>query len=102
MFIHEKLCWIHQQLSNGTLLYVNAEDQLAIPVNKAELWDSYEGKGSFGQHIVANDNQDLDITNVTVYGYNPQYKHGMRYPTWDDINLYLPALHTERIFDDFN
>lgn len=94
MLVEEKLKWLHQELSASTLLYVNAEDQVAIPVSKVELYRSYKD-GIVEEHIVANDNQDMDITNVTVYGYNPLYKHEDRYPTWNDVDNYLPALNPE-------
>ena len=78
MLIEEKLSWIHRELAAGTLLYVNAEDQVAIPVSRVELYTSCVD-GIVEEHIVANDNQDLDLTNVTVYGYNPLYSNEDRY-----------------------
>lgn len=114
--IEEKLEWIHHQMADGALLHFNAEDALAIPIEKVEICHSFEGD----QYLIANDDQLLNITDVDIYGYNPKYEliprsaltasedvyqclMEKRYPVYNDREKYIPAITNEGEFQhEFN
>lgn len=88
-FIKEKLQWLRQQMADGSLLYFNTEEDQSIDLRSVDIYTSYQG-----DHLVANGN--WDITDVSIFGYNPNYQHGMRYPIWNDSQLYV----SDYIYDE--
>lgn len=110
----EKMTWIRHQMAEGTLLHFNAEDVIAISIEKVEIYDEHRD-GINHQHLIANGNQILDITDVEIYGYNPRYDNlagnirseeayklllAKRYPIYPDTQKYIPAITLEGEFNE--
>lgn len=91
MFIKEKLQWLHNQMAEGSLLYFNTEADQSVDIKSVDIYTSCQGERF---RLVANGN--WDITHVSIYGFNPNYQHGLRYPIWNDYQLYV----SDYIYDE--
>lgn len=89
MFLKEKLQWLRNQMAEGSILYFNTETDQSVSIKSVDIYTSCQG-----DKLVANGN--WDITSVSIYGFNPSYQHGMRYPIWNDVQLYV----SDYIYDE--
>lgn len=81
----DKYKWLCEQYHDGTLLRVNSTAGYTI-----DIQTFYFDNG----RIIVND--QFDITNIWVYGFNPKYQTmDYRYPQWEDRYYYYTDVQNE-------